>query len=155
MVAVRPLVSHVRGQVEREYRERDQNDQPDEIGDDERQHAEKYRREAHVLHHALDDEYVHADRRMDEPELHRHHDDDPEPDRVEAELHDHREDDRDGQDDHGQRVHQAAEDEIHQHDQRQHPVAAEAEPGEKGGHLLRRLRHGEEIAEDAARRSAR
>ena len=100
-----------------------------------------------VLHHALDDEHVHADGRMDQPELHRHDDDDAEPDRVEAQMHDDREDDGDGQDDHGHRVHQAAEHQVHQHDQRQHAVAAEAEPGEECRHLLRRLRDGEEIAE--------
>ena len=56
-------------------------------------------------------------------------------------------DDRHGEDDHGERVHQAAEHQVHQHDQRQHAVAADAEPGEELGHLLRRLRDGEEIAE--------
>ena len=110
-------------------------------------HAREDRRETDVLHHALDHEHVHPDRRMNEPEFDRHDDDDAEPDRIEAELRDHREDDRHGQDDHGQRVHQAAEHDIHHHDQRQHAVAAEPQPGEELGHLLRRLRHGEEIAE--------
>ena len=60
---------------------------------------------------------------------------------------DDREDDRHGQDDHGQRVHQAAEHQIHHHDQRQHAVGAEPEAGEELRDLLRRLRDGEEIAE--------
>jgi hypothetical protein len=51
----------------------------------------KDRRETHVLDHALDHEHVHADRRMDQPEFDRHHDDDAEPDRIEAERRDHRE----------------------------------------------------------------
>ena len=99
------------------------------------------------LHHAFDDKHVHPDRRMDQPEFHRHHDDDAEPDRIEAEVGDDREDDRHRQDDHRHRVHQAAEHQVHQHDQRQHAVAAEAEAGEEFGDLLRRLRDGEEVAE--------
>jgi hypothetical protein len=57
------------------------------------------------------------------------------------------EDDRHGQDDHGERIHQAAEYEIHQHDEREHAIGADAEAGEELRHLLRRLGHGEEIAE--------
>src|SRR5665647_3722075 len=105
----------MRGQPERQDREGDQDHQPDQVGDDERDHALEDRGETHVLHHALDDKHVHADRRMDQPEFHRHHDDDAEPDRVEAEMDNDREDDRHGQDDHGHRVHETAENQIHQH----------------------------------------
>ena len=126
---------------------RDENRQSDDIGDDERDDAIEDRGEVHVLHHGLDDEHVHPDRRMDQPKFHRHHDDHAEPHGIEAQRGDDRKDDRDRQDDHRHRVHQAAEDEIHQHDQHQHAVAAEAETGDERGHLLRRLRHREEVAE--------
>src|SRR6185436_18576356 len=106
------------------------------IGDDERNHAAKDGGERHVLDHAFYDKDVHADRRMDQAEFDRHHDDDAEPDRIKTEMRHHREDDRHGQDDHGHGVHQAAEHEIHDHDQRQHAVGAEPEAGEEFGHLL-------------------
>src|SRR5581483_5756966 len=131
--------SHMRRQVERQNWKGDQDHEANEIGDDERQHAGEDRREADVLHDAFDHEHVHADRRMDEAELHRHDDDDAEPDRIEAELADHREDDRDGENDHRQRIHQAAEHDVHHHDQRQHAVTAEPEAGQKRGDRLRRL----------------
>ena len=67
-------------------RKRDQDDQPQDVGDDERHHAIEDGRYLRVLDHAFYHEDVHADRRVDEPELDRHHDDDAEPDRVEAEL---------------------------------------------------------------------
>src|SRR6185369_16955535 len=104
--------------------------------------------ERHVLHHALDHEHIHADRRMDQAELDRHHDDDAEPNRIEAEMDNDREDDRHGEDDHGHRIHQAAQHQIHHHDQREDAVGAEPEAGEEFRDLLRSLRYREEIAED-------
>src|SRR5215813_15075007 len=77
--------SHVGRQPKRKYRKRNENDESDQVGDDERQHAIENGRDLHVLDHALDDEDVHADRRMDEAELDRHDDDDAEPDRIETE----------------------------------------------------------------------
>src|ERR1700674_496508 len=115
----------MRRQIERQHRKRDQDYEPNEIGDDKRHHAEEYRGETDVLHHAFDDEHVHADRGVNKPKLDRHDDDDAEPDRIEAKLGDHREYDRDGQDDHGERIHQAAQHDVHHHDQRQYAVAAE------------------------------
>ncbi len=85
---------------------------------------------------------------MDEAKFHRHHDDHAEPDRVEAEMGDHRKDDRHRQNDHGHRVHQAAEHQIHHHHEGEDAVAAETEAGEKFRDLLRGLRHREEISED-------
>src|ERR1700693_2935422 len=139
---------HMRGQPERDHREGDQDHQPDQVGDDKGNNALEDSRETDVLDHAFYYEHVHPDRRMDQAEFHRHHDDDAEPDRVEAQMHDDREDDRDGEDDHGHGVHQTAEHQIHQHDQRQHAVASEPKTGQQFGHLLRRLGDGEEIAED-------
>jgi hypothetical protein len=72
----------MRRQPERENRKRDQDHQPDQIGDDKRQHAAEDRRETDLLHHAFDHEHVHADRRMDQPKLNGHDDDDAEPDRI-------------------------------------------------------------------------
>src|SRR5882757_4882498 len=91
---------HMRGEPERQNREGDQDRQPDQVGDNERHYAVKDGRYLDVVDHALDDEDVHADRRMNEAEFHRHDNDHAEPDRIEAERFDHREDDRDGQDDH-------------------------------------------------------
>src|SRR5271169_7082451 len=118
---------HMRGQPKRNYREGDQDHQPDQVRDDKGNNALEDRREADVLNHAFYDEYVHADRRMDQPEFHRHHDDDAEPDRIEAEMGDDWEDNRHGQDDHRHRIHQAAERQVHQHDQRQPAVGAQAQ----------------------------
>src|SRR5882724_8851197 len=115
----------MRGQPQRDDRKGDQDHQPDQVGGDERQYALENGGERYVLHDALDDEHVHADRRMDQPEFDGHHDDDAEPDRVEAKRGDDREDDRHGQDDHRHGVHQAAEHQVHHHDQRQYAVAAE------------------------------
>src|SRR5579875_689213 len=143
-----PFRLHLRGQPKGDHGEGDENDQPDEIGQDERHHALENGRETHVLHDALDHEDVHAHRWMDEAQFDRHDDDDAEPDRVEAEVGDDREDDRHGQDDHRHGIHQAAEHKIHQHDERQHAVGAQAEARQEGGHLLRGLRDGQEIAED-------
>src|ERR1017187_8564386 len=137
----------MRGQPERDDREGDQDHQPDQVGDDKGDNALEDRRETDVLDHAFYHEHVHSDRRMDQAEFHRHHDDDAEPDRVEAQMRDDREDDRDGEDDHGHGVHQAAEHQIHQHDQRHYAVAPEPETGQQLGHFLRRLRDGEEITE--------
>src|SRR5665647_1173521 len=138
----------MRGQPQGNDWEGDQDHQPDQVGDDEGDYALENRGETHVLDYAFDDKDVHADRRVDQPEFHRHYDDDAEPDRVKAEMDDDREDDRHGQDDHGHGVHQTAEHQVHQHDQRQHAVGAQAQAGEDLGDLLRGLRDGEEIAED-------
>src|SRR6185312_6970505 len=138
---------HMRGQPEGDDGKGDQDDEPDDIGDDERHHALENRDKTHVLDHALDDENIHADRRMDEPELHRHDDDDAEPDRVEAEMRDDRENNGHGENDHRHRVHQAAEHQIHEHDQRKDAVTADAKTGQEFGDLLWRLRDGEKIAE--------
>src|SRR3954453_7903658 len=139
--------SHLRRQVERDDRKGNQNDEAEDIGDDEREYAVEDGRNLHILDHAFYHEDVHADWRMDEAELHRHHDDDTEPDWIEPKLFDHGKDDRDGEDDHGERVHQAPEHQVHDHDQREHAVAPEPEPGEKLRHFLRRLGDGQEIAE--------
>src|SRR5690606_16464380 len=138
---------HMGGQPQSDDRENNQQDQPQDVGQDEGHHPVENGRYLYVLNHALDDENIHPDRRMDQPEFHGHHDDDAEPDRIETKLLDDREDDRHRQDDHRQRVHQAAEHEIHEQDQRQNAVTADAEAGEEGGDLLRRLRDGEKIAE--------
>src|SRR5882672_12478760 len=140
-------VLHARWEPKRDDREGDEDHQPDEVGDDERQHAGEDGGEVDLRDHALDDEYHHPDRRMDEPELDRHHDDDAEPDRIEAELLDDGKDDWHREDDHGERIHQASQYEIHEHDERQHAVTSETQPGEEQRHLLRRLGDGEEIAE--------
>src|SRR5271169_3230993 len=107
----------MRGQPEGNDWEGNQDHQPDQVGDDERDHAFENGGKTDVLHHALDHKHVHADRRVDQPEFHRHDDDHAEPDRIEAEMGDHREDDRHRQDDHGHGVHQAAKHQIHDHDQ--------------------------------------
>src|ERR1700728_2489439 len=118
----------MRRQIERDDREGNKDNQPAEVGDDEGNDAIKDCREVDVANYALDDEHDHAHRGMDQPKLHRHDNDDAEPDRVEAKLLDDRKDDRHGQDDHGERIHQAAEHDVHDHDQRQYAVAADAEP---------------------------
>src|SRR5262249_2843126 len=100
--------SHARREPQRDDRKGYQNDQPNEVGHDERQDAGEDRREVYVLDHAFYDEHDHSHGRMDQPQLHRHHDDDAEPDRVETEFLDHRKDDRDRQDHHGKRIHQAS-----------------------------------------------
>ena len=51
--------------------------------DDKRDHAVEDGTERNILHHGLDHEHIHPDRRMDQPQFHRHHDDDAEPDRIE------------------------------------------------------------------------
>ena len=51
------------------------------------------------------------------------------------------------EDDHRHGVHQAAQHQIHQHDQGEHAVASDPEAGQELGHLLRGLRDGEEVAE--------
>src|SRR5713226_7075958 len=142
------LPHHALWQPGRQQRKQDQDHQPDEVGRHERDHAPENRGKRHVLDDALDHEDVHPDRWMDQAEFHRHHDDDAEPDRIEAEMGDHRKDDRHGQNDHRHRVHQAAEHQIHHHDQGEHAVTAETEAGEKLRDLLRGLRHREEISKD-------
>src|SRR5260221_5234165 len=140
-------LTHVLGQVGGDDGKGDEDDQAQDVGGDEGEDAGEDGEEAHFRYHRLDDENVHADRRMDQPQLHGHDDDDAEPDRVESQRGDHGKDDRHRQDDHRQRVHQAAQREVHQHDQGEHAVAPEAEAGEERRHVLRRLRHREEIAE--------
>src|ERR1043165_1910940 len=78
--------SHPRRQEQRDDREYDQNYEPQDVSEDERHHAIEDGGDPGIIDHALDDEDVHADRRVDQAELDRHHDDDAEPDRVEAEL---------------------------------------------------------------------
>src|SRR5690348_1625381 len=56
---------HARRQPGREQREGDQDHQPHQVGRHERDHAAEDGGEGDVLHHALDDEDVHANRRMD------------------------------------------------------------------------------------------
>src|SRR6185437_13808275 len=136
------VASQMAGQPESYDGEDDEDDQTQDVGHDERQYALENRRKRDVVHHALDDEHVHADRRMDQAELDRHDDDDAEPHRIEAELGDDREDDRHRQDDHRHDVHQAAQHQVHQHDQGQHAVGADAEAGEELRHLLRHLGDG-------------
>jgi hypothetical protein len=72
----------MRRQPERHNWKRDQDHQPDEVGEDERQHAAEDGREGHLLRDTFDDEHVHADRRTDQAKLDRHDDDDAEPDRL-------------------------------------------------------------------------
>src|SRR4051812_29684028 len=52
--------SHSPGQPERDDRERDEDHETDDVRGHEGQHALEDGGEAHVLHHALDDEHVHA-----------------------------------------------------------------------------------------------
>src|ERR1017187_2884542 len=75
---------HMRGQPERQDREGDQDHQPDQVGGDKRNNPFENRGESPFFHHALDHKYIHADRRMDQPEFHSHHDDDAEPNGIEA-----------------------------------------------------------------------
>src|SRR5450755_2106036 len=89
--------AHVLRQPERDDRKGDEDDQADDVGAHERQHAFEDGGEAHVLDDALDDEYVHSDRRVDEAELDRNDDDDAEPDRIEAERGNDRKDDGHGE----------------------------------------------------------
>src|SRR5665647_2473432 len=70
--------AHPARQIEGDDRKADQDREADEVGNHERNYAQEYGRETHVLHHALDDKDVHADRRMDQPEFDRHDDDDAE-----------------------------------------------------------------------------
>src|SRR6201982_1162640 len=132
---------HLLRQPGSQQRKYDQNDQSNEVGYDKRDHALEDGGEGYVLHHALDDKDVHTDRRMNEAEFHRHDNNDAEPDRVKSQLRDDRKDHRHGEDDHRHRIHQAAEHQIHHHDQGEHAVAAEAKTGEEFGYLLRGLRH--------------
>ena len=81
------------------------------------------------MHHAFDDKYIHPNWGVNQPQLHRHHDDDAKPNRVKAQLHNHGEDDGNGEDDHGHGVHQAAQNQIHHHDEGQHLVATQAHLG--------------------------
>src|SRR3569832_1308758 len=90
---------HARGQPQRDDREGDQDDQPDQVGDDEGQYALEDGGEFDVLLHALDDEDDHSDRGVDQPELNRHDDDDSEPERNETKKGDDREEEQHGQDD--------------------------------------------------------
>src|SRR6476469_4769580 len=115
----------MRGQPQGDDREDYEDRQSNQIGDDKRQHAFEDRGEIDVLNDAFYHKNDHADRRMDEAKFHSHHDDDAEPDRVEAEVCDDREDDGHRQDHHRERVHQAAEHQVHHHDQREHAVAAD------------------------------
>src|SRR6202166_3074263 len=80
---------HALRQPGREQRKGDQDQQPDEVGRHERNNALEDGGKGHVVDHAFYHKYVHADRRVDQAQFHRHHDDDPEPDRVEAEMGDH------------------------------------------------------------------
>src|SRR5262245_49169874 len=96
-----PLMRHhARRQPGGEQRKGDQDHEAQEVREHEGDDAAEDGGEGDVLYHALDDKDVHADGRMNQAELDRHHDDDPEPDRVEAEMHDDGEDDRHRQDDH-------------------------------------------------------
>ena len=72
----------MRGQIERDNRKRDQDHEADQVGDNKWQNANKNSRKCHVLDYAFYDKNVHSNRRMDEAELDRHHDDDAEPDRI-------------------------------------------------------------------------
>src|SRR5690606_39184256 len=62
----------------------------------------------------------HADRRADEADLDHHHDEDAEPDGVEAELQDDREEYRDGEEHHGKLLHGGAEQHVDDADGRHH-----------------------------------
>src|SRR5437762_9061912 len=97
--ATSALSGHTLRQPQRQDRKCDQDHQPDQVRRHERDHAQEDGRERHVLHHALDHEHIHADRRMNQAKLDRHHDDHAEPDRIEAEMGDDGEDDRHGEDD--------------------------------------------------------
>src|SRR4051812_8546539 len=83
MAYYRPSGLHMRGQPGGQDREADEDHEPDQVGDDERNNTAENGRESDVLHHALDDEDDHADRRVNEAKLDRHDDDDAEPDRIE------------------------------------------------------------------------
>src|SRR3954466_316472 len=47
------LSLHLVRQIQRQYRERDEDRQPDDVGDDERNHAVEDRGEVDILHHGL------------------------------------------------------------------------------------------------------
>src|SRR5262245_56351530 len=55
---------HLAWQIQRQYRERDKDRQAEDVGDHERNDTDEDRGEVDVLHHGLDDEHVHPDRRM-------------------------------------------------------------------------------------------
>jgi len=57
---------------------------------------------------ALDDKYVHAHRRRDNPHLAYEHNDDPKPDRVKAELQNYREENGDGNHNETHNIHEEA-----------------------------------------------
>src|SRR5215467_3109892 len=63
---------HLRGQPQRQDRKGDEDNQPDKIGQDERNDAPEYRRKGDVLDDAFYHEHVHPDRRMDQTELDGH-----------------------------------------------------------------------------------
>src|SRR5580704_7541311 len=125
------VILHQARQVKRNGGKRDQDHETDHVGRDERQDAFEDGREAYVFDRGLDDEDVHSDGRMDEPEFDRHDDDDSEPDRVETERRDDGEDNGHGQNDHRHGVHEKAEYEIHQHDQHENDVAADPETSQE------------------------
>ena len=100
------------------------------------------------MHHALDDEHIHAHRRVNQAQLDGHDDDDAEPNRIKAELHDDGEDDGHGQDDHGHGIHQATQDQVHHHDQCQDAIAAQTQIRQESRQVLRHLGHGQKVAKD-------
>ena len=63
----------------------------------------------HLRQQRLQHEQVHAHRRADQADLDHHHDQDAEPDRVDAQVHDEREEHRHREQDHGQLLHRGAE----------------------------------------------
>src|SRR5205085_11627379 len=86
--------SHHAWQPQRKPRKRHQNGQAQDVGPHERQHPAEDGRRAELGDERSQDEHVHADGGADEADLDHAHDDDAEPDRIEAQVHDDREEDR-------------------------------------------------------------
>src|SRR5690606_6573434 len=115
--------------------EGDEYDEPDDVRQHERYHPAKDRHEAQIARDRVDDEYVHSHRRRDQPQFDRHHDDDTEPDRVEAKLHDDRIDDWHQQDDHRHRIEDAAHHQKQSEDDGQRSIWSEVQPYKERGDL--------------------
>ena len=112
--------SHGIGERERQPRQRDEQGQPEDVGDPERRDPPKDGSRRHVGNDAPQHEHVEPHRRGDEADLGHHHDDDAEPHRVVPEAHDQREENRHGQEQHGQRLEHAAEQEVDEEDEQHH-----------------------------------
>ncbi len=126
------------------------------IGDqdqEQEQHAEERQRRAHHPHHrhagdAGGDEQVQPHRRGDHADLHVHHHDDAQMDRVDPQLDGDREHQRRDDDDQARGLHELAADQQDQvdHDQERH--RAEAPAQHRLGDMLRHLLVGQHMLQD-------